>query len=124
PDGSRKFVDQAEYDKLIASGYKPVAGVPDPITGDKELFTVHTDIAQKIGLCKTVADSPDDLAKAMNLQIVDSFEQGAGDQIVELLNSAACRALLIGLFFLCVKIAFSAPGHGAAEAGVIVTLGL
>jgi membrane-bound serine protease (ClpP class) len=124
PDGSRKFVDQPEYDKLIAAGYKPVAGVPDPISGDKELLTIHTQTAQKIGLCKTVADTPDDLAKAMNLQIIDTFEQGSGDKIVELLNSTACRAILIGLFFLCVKIAFSAPGHGAAEAGVIVTLGL
>jgi len=124
PDGEKRFVDQAEYDKLIADGWKPVEGVRDPVDGPKELLTVHTDLAKKIGLCKAVEPTPQALASARGYTIVDTFAPNAGDRIIEILNSAAVRGLLITIFMMTAYIAFSAPGHGLAEAVALICLGL
>src|ERR1019366_2373955 len=35
PTAERRFVDEAEYVKLKAAGWKPVDGVPDPVDGPK-----------------------------------------------------------------------------------------
>ncbi len=123
-DGEKKFVDQADYDKLIADGWKPVEGVQDPVDGPKELLTVHSDLARKIGLAKDIQTSPQALAEARSYQILDTFAPSAGDKIVEVLNSAVVRGLLISLFVIAINIAFSSPGHGAAEALALLTLGL
>src|SRR6185295_7238403 len=48
----------------------------------------------------------------------------AGDKIVEFLNSAIVRGLLIMIFIMSLKMAFSIPGHGAPEATALITLGL
>src|SRR2546423_3584808 len=123
-EGTKRLVDQAEYDDLIKDGWKPVAGVPDPINKKDELFTVHTDLAKQIGLCKQVAASPEALAQARGYDIAGTFEPGAGEKIVEVLNSGWARGLLITLFIISLQISISAPGHGAAEAIALLTLGL
>ncbi len=124
PDGEKRFANQADYDKLIKDGWKPVDGVPDPVDGPKELLTVHTDLAQKIGLSKATETSPQSLAEARNYQIMDTFSPSGGEKVIELLNNSVVRGLLITLFIICVQIAFSAPGHGAAEAVAVISLGL
>src|SRR5581483_7562427 len=95
PDGERKFVNQEDYDKLISDGWKPVEGVRDPLDDAKSLLTLHTDEANKIGLCKQVVSSPESLATARDYQILATFAPSAGDKIVELLNSSIVRGLLI-----------------------------
>jgi membrane-bound serine protease (ClpP class) len=124
PDGEKKFVNQADYDKLIAEGWTPVPGVRDPLDDDKSLLTVHTDEAAKIGLCKAIEATPESLASSRGYDLIATFAPSPGDKIVELLNSTIARGLLIALFIIAVKIAFSAPGHGLAEAVALITLGL
>jgi membrane-bound serine protease (ClpP class) len=124
PDGEKRFVNQEDYDKLIADGWKPVEGVRDPLDDAKTLLTLHTTEAAKIGLAKSVESSTDSLAASRNYEVLDTFAPSAGDKIVEFLNSGVVRGLLITLFIICVQIAFSAPGHGAAEAVALVCLGL
>ncbi len=124
PDGKRKFVDDAEYHKLTDAGWKPVAGVPDPLDGPQTLLTLQTDIAQKVGLAAAVSDSPQSLADTRGLKIVADLTPGVGENFVALLGTAAIRSLLLTIFMACLYIALSAPGHGAAEATAIIALGL
>jgi membrane-bound serine protease (ClpP class) len=124
PQGEKRFVNQVDFDKLVGEGWKPVEGVRDPVDGPKELLTVHSDLAQKIGLCTAIETSPQALAETRGYQVLDTFAPAAGERIIEALNSAVARGLLITIFIICVQIAFSAPGHGAAEAVAIVSLGL
>jgi membrane-bound serine protease (ClpP class) len=120
-DGQRQFVDANEYTKLKAEGWTPVPGVPDPIDGQSELLTVHSDIAQRIGLSKGTFASPEALAQARGLNIIDTFSAGAGERLVELLNNPLARVLLIIIFIMSVKLALATPGHGAPEAVAIVS---
>jgi len=125
PDSEeRRFVNQADYDKLIDEGWKPVDGVPDPVDGPKSLLTVHADLAKKIGLCRSIENSTDSFATARSYDILETFAPHAGEKIIEVLNSGWVRGILIALFIICLKIAISAPGHGAAEALSVLTLGL
>jgi membrane-bound serine protease (ClpP class) len=124
PTGERKFVDDADYHKLTDAGWKPVAGVPDPLDGPQTLLTLQTDIAQKVGLAAAVSDSPQTLADQRGLKIIADLTPGVGENFVALLGSAAIRSLLLTIFMACLYIALSAPGHGAAEATAILALGL
>jgi membrane-bound serine protease (ClpP class) len=124
PDGKKRFVDQDEFDKLTADGWKPVEGIRDPLDDAKSLLTLHTDEAAKIGLAREVQSNTDSLAASRGYEMVGTFAPSAGDKIVELMNNSLVRGLLIALFILSIKIAFSAPGHGAAEAFSLITLGL
>src|SRR6185369_8049836 len=105
-------------------GWKPVEGVRDPLDGAKELLTLHTDQARKIGLCREIASSPESLASSRSYEITQTFNPGAGERIVQLLNSGPARGLLISLFIMSLWAAFSVPGHGAPEAFAVITLGL
>ena len=122
PDGTRRFVNQADFDKFTATGWKTVDGVPDPLNGPKQLLTLHTDLAQKIGLCKQVEDSADSLASSRSYNILATFGPSTGEDIIEFLGTAFARGLLITLFILSLKIAISAPGHGVAESIALITL--
>ena len=124
PTGQRRFVDADEFTKLKSDGWKAVPGVPVPLDGPDTLFTTQTDEAVKIGLAKGVADSPADLAAQRGLTIVADYTPGPGEHVVELLNNAAVRSLLLTVFMACLYITLSAPGHGAAEATGIVALAL
>jgi membrane-bound serine protease (ClpP class) len=124
PDGQRRFVDDADYHKLTDAGWKPVAGIPDPLDGPQTLLTLQTDIAVKVGVASAVADSPQALADQRGLKIIADLTPGVGENFVALLGSAAVRSLLLTVFMACLYIALSAPGHGAAEAVAVVSLGL
>lgn len=124
PDGEKRFVNQADYDKLVAADWKPVAGVLDPLDDAKTLLTLHTEQAAIIGLCKEVSVSPEALAASRNYNILQTFAPGAGEKIVQVLNSSWARGLLLTLFLMSAYAAFSIPGHGAPEAVAVVSLGL
>jgi len=124
PDGQRRFVDEADYHKLCDQGWKPVADVPDPLVGSDTLLTLQTDMAVKVGLAAAVSVSPQALADQRGLKIIADLTPGVGENFVALLSSAAIRGLLMTIFMLCLYIALSAPGHGAAEAVAIISLGL
>jgi len=87
--------------------------VPDPIDSSTTLLTVHSDLAEKIGLA-TVAPSAEAFASEhiTNYHIVASLEPSAGDKIIGVLGSAAVRGILLVIFLQALYIAFSSPGHG------------
>ncbi|MDB5289701.1 MAG: hypothetical protein JWL69_942 [Phycisphaerales bacterium] len=123
--GVEKAVDQAEYQRLTAGGeWQPATGVNNPVDGPETLLTVGPDLAGRLGLSKGVANSPQDLAAERGYTIVADLTPSFGDHIVEALNSSMARFVLLVVFMLSLYIALHAPGHGAAEAVAIVSLGL
>jgi membrane-bound serine protease (ClpP class) len=123
-EGQRRFVDDAEYNALKDAGWKPVAGVPSPVDRADTLLTVHTDLATRIGLADGTADSVQSLAESRGLSIVGNFTPGGGEKFVNFLSGNIVRAVLLVVFLLSLYIGLHAPGHGAAEAVALVSLGL
>ena len=117
PMARKRFVNQEDYDKLIADGWKPAEGVRDPLDDAKTLLTLHTAEAFKIGLARAVESSPASLASSRDYEITATFAPSAGEWIIEALNSSVARGLLIAVFIIAIKVAFSAPGHGVAGSG-------
>ena len=120
----RRFVDEKEYTTLSGQGWRDVAGVPSPVDGAETLLTVHTDEAVKLGLAKGVAASPEALAATRGLNLVADLSPGAGEAIVEFLGNPFVRGLALTVLSIAMWIALGSPGHGAAEALAIVSLGV
>lgn len=124
-DGTAKrFVDEKQYEELTKENWAAVPGLPNPIDRADSLFTVYTNEAEKLGLSKGTFVSSEALAQARGLNLVARFEQGVGEQLVELLASPIARLLLIVAFVGSLKIALSTPGHGAPEAIAVLSLGM
>ena len=124
PDGEKKFVEQAEYDKLTKDGWTPVAGVPDPLDAADTLLTVKADVAERIGLSKGTFTSPESLASSRNYTIIATYAPGAGEKFIGWLGSAWIRGILIVILLQSLYIAFTHPGHGWIEAIALIALGL
>jgi membrane-bound serine protease (ClpP class) len=122
--GEKRYVDDAGYKDLLTKGWKPMAGVPDPVDGADTLLTVGPDIAQTLGLSKETVDSVDELAKSRHYSIIADLSPGIGDALVALLSNPLARFLLLTGFVTAMYIALSAPGHGAAEAVALLSLAL
>ncbi|HSZ55670.1 MAG TPA: ATP-dependent Clp protease proteolytic subunit [Tepidisphaeraceae bacterium] len=122
--GEKKIVDEAEYQTLTATGkWKPVPGFDNPIDGPKTLLTLYTDEAIALGLAKGRASSATELAAQQGDRLVADLRPGVGEKLVEFLNNTVVRSLLLLIFLQSLYIALSAPGHGAAEAVAVVSLG-
>jgi len=119
----RKFVNDVDYAKLTKEGWQAVPDVPDPLDTNSTLFTVHAELAQKIGLA-TIQSSIEPLASARNYNIIARYEPSPGDQIIAFLGSPIIKGLLLIIFLQSLYVSFSAPGHGLAEAIAVVSLGL
>jgi membrane-bound serine protease (ClpP class) len=124
PSGQRKVADEKGRDELLAAGWKLAGGVRQPVDSDKTLLTVSTNDAILIGLCKIRADTAGDLAAQRNLHLIATLNAGAGEWIIELLNSGVSRMILLSIFMTCLYAALHAPGHGMAEVLALLTLGL
>ena len=122
PTGEKKFVDDKDYDALTAKGWKPVAGVPDPLDRADTLLTVNYELAEKIGLSKGTYDSPEAFAQARHLEILETFAPSAGDTFISLLGSAWLRGILIVVLLQAIYLAFGHPGHGWPEAIAAIAL--
>jgi membrane-bound serine protease (ClpP class) len=122
--GDKRYVDDAGYKDLLAQGWKPMPGIPDPVDGADTLLTVGPDIAQTLGLSKATVTSADDLAKDRHLAIIADLSPSAGDEIVSLLSNPFARLILLITFLMALNIALHAPGHGLAEAVAVLSLGL
>ena len=122
--GARRFVDDQQYEALTKEGWRLVPGAPSPIDRADTLLTVHTDLALKIGLADGSADSAAALASARGYQVVADLSPGGGEKFVNFLSGNAVRAVLLVVFLLSLYIGLHAPGHGAAEAVALVSLGL
>jgi len=123
-DGHKRFVDEDDYKKLTDEGWKPVPDLPVPIDGPDSLLTVHTDEAVKLGLARGVAASAQDLAAQRGYTVLAELTPTAGDTIITVLSSPWIRSILVIIFIQALIVGFSAPGHGAAEAIAVVSLGL
>jgi membrane-bound serine protease (ClpP class) len=125
PDGTRRFVDQPEFERLSKEGWTQVkdADVPTPVDSDSTLLTVHSIEAAKLGLARQFP-TIDALAKARNLTVTGTFAPHWGDQIVEWLGHPMIRMLLIMLFSTALWAALHAPGHGFAEVLAVLALAL
>jgi membrane-bound serine protease (ClpP class) len=123
-DGERRFVDQAASEKLAQDGWHPVAGVSDPIDSADQLFTTGADLAVKLGLASGVAPSAPALASSRGLSVLATFQPAAGEALIGFLGSSLVRGLLTTIFLFTLYIAFSHPGHGMAEVGAVISLGV
>ena len=106
------------------AGFKPIAGVVNPLNSADTLLTLHTQVAHAVGLAKGVATSPEVLASDRGLQLAGTFAPGNGEKAVEFLTEPGVRLILIIVFLAALKIGLSAPGHGAAEAVALISFGL
>lgn len=138
--GERRFVDQAEFDRLTAPptsrqigddpehfvGWREVEepGVPRPIDGPETLLTVSANVAHRIGLAKAIAASPQALAAERGYTIVGDLTPGLGERFVSVLGSTGVRFILLTVLLLSFWVALHTPGAGVAEAMALVALGL
>jgi len=122
----RRFVDQAEFDRLSKDGWTHVVepGVGNPVDGPNTLLTVDGRTAVKLGLAKAEFATLDALVAARNYQVVANLTPTWGDAAVSILGSPAARSLLIVLLFLALYTAMHTPGHGLPEAVALIALGL
>jgi membrane-bound serine protease (ClpP class) len=121
-DGSVHFT--REQPTTLPADWSAIPGVANPLNDGDTLLTVHTRVAQAIGLSHATAGSAESLAQQRGWELVGTFSPSGGEKLIELLSSPLARVLLIMIFIASVNIALSAPGHGAAEATAILSLGL
>ena len=124
PQGEKRFVDAAGYEKLKADGWMSVPGVRTPVDGEGTLLTVHTGEAVKLGLAAGVAPSVDALAQERDLEVVRRYVRTTGERFVAALSSNPARFIFLIVFLLSLGVAVHTPGHGAAEAISIISLAL
>jgi membrane-bound serine protease (ClpP class) len=122
--GERRFVDAKTYAKLTGEGWKTVEGASNPVDSADRLLTVSTPMAVKLGLASGQAASAVALGQARGWNVGEQLDSGMGETIVAMLNSGWLRMLLITVFGTAVYAALHAPGHGAAEAIAVTSLGL
>jgi membrane-bound serine protease (ClpP class) len=121
----KRIVDEPEYKTLVAEGgWTPVPGYDNPVDGPTSLLTLYPKAAVGLGLAKGTASSATDLAARQGYVVVADLTPGWGENLIEILNGAAVRGLLLTIFLTCLYIALNAPGHGAAEAMAVVSLGI
>jgi membrane-bound serine protease (ClpP class) len=123
--GERRFVDEKEYQDLTKTGkWVSVPGEASPIDGPNSLLTVDGEQAVRYGLASGKAGSAQALAQQRGYQIIADLTPSAGERLVEVLNGAFMRGLLISIFLACLYVVLNAPGHGAAEVIGLTALGL
>ena len=121
PDGQRRFVGAADAADLTKDGWKPVAGVPNPLDGAEQLLTVTDTLAGKIGLSRATVASPEAYAEANGLAVVGRFDTTIGEQLVDVLSGVGLRSILGIVFLWSLYTAISKPGTGVPEVIAMVT---
>jgi membrane-bound serine protease (ClpP class) len=123
-DGTRKFVDAEQYQKLAADGWKPVEGVRDPVDAANTLLTVSTDLALKLGLARGTAPSAEALAAGRGLTIASTLVPTGGERLIGWLDNGIVRFVLMLVFMQSLYAALHAPGHGFPEVLALSSLGI
>jgi len=123
--GVRKAVDEDDYKHLTADGaWKAVPGISQPIDGPQTLLTVSTNTALLLGLAKQEAGSVQAVSTMRNLNVIAILDSGAGETIIDILNSPVARGLLLTIFLTSLYAALHAPGHGMAEVIAVLSLAM
>lgn len=124
-DGQKRIVDEPEYKKLTAEGgWQSVPGFDNPIDGPTSLLTLYPKAAVGLGLAKGTTNSAADLAQQQGYPVVIDLTPSIGEQTIEFFNGTMVRGILIMIFLTCLYVTVSAPGHGAAEAMSLLSLGV
>jgi membrane-bound serine protease (ClpP class) len=119
-----RVVNQQDYQKLTADGKWRLAPGFESVDGPDRLITVHPDQAVRLGLAKGEIASSHALIASRGYTLLADLTPGAGEKIIEFLNNAFVRMILLTIFLQALYIILHAPGHGAAEAVAMVSLGL
>lgn len=123
--GELRVVSEADFNKgdLAKDGWKIAPGYEN-VDGAGKLVTVYPPQAIALGLAKGQAPSAQALAATLGDPLVADLTPSFGEELVHLLSHPLLRMLFLIVFFLSLNIALHAPGHGAAEAMAVVSLGL
>jgi membrane-bound serine protease (ClpP class) len=124
PDGQRRYVDEKQFKSLSAQGWKSVGDVPDPLNSASTLLTLHTHLAVLTGLASGQAPSIEALLATRHLHLVAKFQPDLGERLLTFLSSGPVRMVLLMIFLTSLYIFLHAPGHGAAEAVALISIGL
>lgn len=120
--GKLRFVDPSRTAELLKTGYAALPGVPDPLDAADTLLTVDNNIAQRIGLSRGTFPSLEALASANGWTIDKTLEPTFGQKLVQWLNSAPIRGLMVTAFMISMYLSFNTPGHGLPEAVCMTAL--
>ena len=122
--GKLRVIREADYHALAAEAeWKPAPGFEN-VSGARTLVTVRPGQAAALGLSRGEAGSPHEVADQLHVPLIADLTPGWGEQLVEFFNNPFVRMILLTIFLQSLYIALTAPGHGAAEAVAMVTLGL
>lgn len=123
--GELRVVTKAEFDKgdMARDGWKIAPGYED-VDGPNTLVTVYPAQAVALGLAKGEAPSAQALASTIGDPLVADLTPAFGEKLVQFLGNPFVRMILLTVFLQALYIALHAPGHGAAEAVAVVSLGL
>ena len=123
--GELRVVSEAELNKgdLARDGWRLAPGY-ESVDGTGKLVTVYPTQAIALGLARGEAESAQSLASSLRDPLVADLTPSFGEELVHLMSHPLVRMLLLIVFFLSLNIALHAPGHGAAEAMAVVSLGL
>lgn len=122
PEGKKRLVSSEEYADLLKTGWKALDGVPNPLDGADTLVTLDSGTAKRIGFIAGTYGTAAELAAAKGWSIQWTLEPTVGQRIVQWLNSAMIRGLLMTVFLITMYLSFQTPGHGLPEAVCMTAL--
>jgi membrane-bound serine protease (ClpP class) len=120
--GEVRVVNPDDFKKLTESNEWKLDTDFDNINGPGKLATVRPEQAVTLGLAKGIAPSATALVNQLGDPLIADFSPGTGEKLIEFLNNAFVRMILLTIFLQSLYIAIHAPGHGAAEATALVSL--
>jgi membrane-bound serine protease (ClpP class) len=133
--GERRFVDEAEYNRLVggpatqpstqpATAWSNVEGVRVPLDGKDTLLTVRADLAKRVGLATGVYPTVEALAADRGYNIIAQYTPSTGERLVGILGSYTARGFLMLIFMLSAYAAIQSPGTGLAEVACVGALAI
>lgn len=121
--GELRVVSEADVPSLKKDGWKIAPGYEN-VDGAGKLVTVYPTQAIGLGLAKGQVPTAEALASQLGAPIVADLTPSFGEKLVHFLDNPFVRMILLTIFLQSLYIAIHAPGHGAAEAVAVVSLGL
>ena len=121
--GDLRVVRDAEATSMAKDGWKIAPGFEN-VDGSGKLVTVYPSQAIALGLAKGQVSTAQDLASHIGDPVIADLTPSFGEMLVHFLDNPFVRMILLTIFLQSLYIAIHAPGHGAAEAIAVVSLGL
>lgn len=121
--GDLQVVNEADAASMRKDGWKAAPGFED-VDGAGKLVTVYPKQAIALGLAKGQVSSAQELASRLGDPLIADLTPSFGEGLIHFLGNPLIRMILLTIFLQSLFIAIHAPGHGAAEAVAVVSLGL